>query len=92
MGDVINELDSDEVWWRDRYELFEIHRYRLCPRYKPGWVPSWMKVDLSYSGCEDLPAHVVSVFYSSPPALFGPAKGDPVTDTTKVSDDASAFD
>ncbi|OCB92195.1 hypothetical protein A7U60_g417 [Sanghuangporus baumii] len=35
------ELAEDEIWWRDRYSLFESRGYRLRDRLRPGWVPSW---------------------------------------------------
>ena len=34
-------LYDSETWWRDRYELLESRGYRLRPRFKPGWIPSW---------------------------------------------------
>ena len=35
------ELDSREIFWRDRFEIFESHGYKFRPRFKPGWVSSW---------------------------------------------------
>ncbi|KAI9063417.1 kinase-like protein [Trametes sanguinea] len=39
--DVFAVLSEEERKWRDRYELLEAHGYRLRPRLRPGWVPSW---------------------------------------------------
>ncbi|KAL5492956.1 hypothetical protein ACEPAI_4404 [Sanghuangporus weigelae] len=35
------DLAKYEIWWRDRYSLFESHGYRLRERLRPGWIPSW---------------------------------------------------
>ncbi|KAI0643711.1 hypothetical protein C8Q79DRAFT_1120662 [Trametes meyenii] len=42
-GDLshLESLGESEIWWRDKSPLFEAHGYRLRPRYRPGWTPSW---------------------------------------------------
>ncbi|KAJ3474984.1 hypothetical protein NLI96_g12133 [Meripilus lineatus] len=40
--DKLLVLRSNEIWWRDRYEMFLSHGYQLRPRLRPGWVPSWV--------------------------------------------------
>ncbi|KAL5530915.1 hypothetical protein ACEPAG_3791 [Sanghuangporus baumii] len=35
------DLLKYEIWWRDRYSLFESQGYRLRDRLRPGWIPSW---------------------------------------------------
>jgi len=37
----LSELDSHELFWRDKYHILEAHGYRLRPRLHPSWVPSW---------------------------------------------------
>ncbi|KAL7282053.1 hypothetical protein ACG7TL_003520 [Trametes sanguinea] len=39
--DLFAVLSEEECAWRDRYDLLEAHGYRLRPRLRPGWVPSW---------------------------------------------------
>ena len=39
--DLVAQLDSVEVVWRDRQEYLESRGYLLRPRYKPGWTASW---------------------------------------------------
>ena len=47
------ELDSREVWWRDRYEQLSNHGYLLRPRYSPQWVPSWKTSNKNWKDSED---------------------------------------
>lgn len=51
--DGLYDLLAHEIWWRDRSELLEEHGYRLRPRLRPGWVPSWQGTDLNPTWCED---------------------------------------
>ena len=46
-------LAPHEQWWRDHYELFERHGFRLRPRFAPGWTPSWHTNGLPFEECED---------------------------------------
>ena len=39
--DVFTTFLPQEEWWRQRSELFERRGYRMRPRFRPGWVPSW---------------------------------------------------
>ncbi|KAG6835155.1 hypothetical protein H0H93_004373 [Arthromyces matolae] len=53
-------LGPKEVFWRDHYDYFKKHGYTLRDRYRPGWVPSWLKdPSKEYHDCEDavLPIH-----------------------------------
>ena len=47
------ELDSREVWWRDRYKQLNNYGYLLRPRYSPQWVPSWKTSNKDWRHCED---------------------------------------
>ncbi|KAH9850481.1 hypothetical protein C2E23DRAFT_835331 [Lenzites betulinus] len=38
----LKELSDGEIWWRNHYDwLLQSRGYKLRPRYKPGWIPSW---------------------------------------------------
>ncbi|KAJ7203606.1 hypothetical protein GGX14DRAFT_150365 [Mycena pura] len=49
---ITAELSNPEIFWRDNYEHILDCGYRLRPRYKPDWVPSW-KTDRLKSAAED---------------------------------------
>lgn len=34
-------LSSGEIWWRDQGPWLETQGYRLRPRYRHDWRPSW---------------------------------------------------
>ncbi|EJF57684.1 hypothetical protein DICSQDRAFT_140238 [Dichomitus squalens LYAD-421 SS1] len=40
---VLDELTEPELWWRDHSEWLAERGYRLRPRYRPGWKPSWLE-------------------------------------------------
>ncbi len=68
---VIQELQDSrakihgiEEIWIARYELLERHGYRLRPRLRPGWVPSWKGTDLNPFYCEDGYFHLVRSVFS----------------------------
>lgn len=42
-----------EIWWRDRYVMLEERGYRLRPRFRPDWVPSWRTSGGRWVGSED---------------------------------------
>lgn len=46
-------LGPREIFWRDRFSFFEARGYRLRPRFRPGWIPSWYVKDLDHLSCED---------------------------------------
>ena len=52
------ELMEEEVVWRDRQEWLEGLGYRLRPRYRKDWVPSWG--DNFDGGAEDSVSLMVS--------------------------------
>lgn len=52
-------LSDLEKWWRDRGEFLEAHGYRLRPRFRVGWKPSWLENGLKPTYCEDSLYHVV---------------------------------
>ncbi|KAF9463082.1 kinase-like domain-containing protein [Collybia nuda] len=55
-------LYSDELFWRDRYNLFKDRGYLLRPRYHPEWVASWKGTNKNWLECEDgLAGEFVSV-------------------------------
>ncbi|OJT09380.1 hypothetical protein TRAPUB_14162 [Trametes pubescens] len=37
----IERLRDVEIYWAEKYPLFEMHGYKLRRRYRPGWTPSW---------------------------------------------------
>ena len=47
------KLADGEKWWRDRAYVLERRGYRLRPRFRPGWVPSWLVNGKGYENCED---------------------------------------
>jgi len=51
------KLMGGEPFWRDHYEWLLVSGYKLRPRYKPGWKPSWLskegKVLKAWDSCED---------------------------------------
>lgn len=53
-------LTAERVW-RDRYEMLESHGYRLRPRYRPGWKPSWLSTKKPLHHHEDYLTHYVGV-------------------------------
>jgi len=50
-------LMGGEAFWGDHYEWLRVRGYKLRPRYKPGWKPSWVskegKVLKASDECED---------------------------------------
>ncbi|KAF5376842.1 hypothetical protein D9757_004435 [Collybiopsis confluens] len=40
------EIQDWEIFWRDHYEWLKDRGYQLRPRYRPGWVASWLGTDL----------------------------------------------
>lgn len=63
-----------EIFWRDRCSLFEKHGYRLRPRFRPGWVPSWYTNDVYKVSCEDNLSGTVSHSHSITPGIDADAK------------------
>ncbi|KAI5118852.1 hypothetical protein M0805_008128 [Coniferiporia weirii] len=47
------DLHPLEIWWRDRSGFLESKGYRLRPRFRPGWEPSWIGVAKNPLDCED---------------------------------------
>lgn len=47
------DLLLSEVWWRDHSTFLESRGYRLRPRFRPGWSPSWMASNFNPLLCED---------------------------------------
>ncbi|KAG2336273.1 hypothetical protein BDR05DRAFT_896916 [Suillus weaverae] len=48
-----SNLRQAEVWWSRHYEWLEGCGYRLRPRYKPDWIPSWQGTSQNMYACED---------------------------------------
>lgn len=82
------ELDEDEIWWRDHQVWLEQRGYLLRPRYRPGWVPSWINTDRSYLFCEDGRNIIVRAYIPSPTSwqLSLPSQRGHVLDATRVAD------
>lgn len=36
------QLEEEEIWWRDRQQFLQSKGYMLRPRFRPDWVPSWL--------------------------------------------------
>ncbi|KAG2014288.1 other/AgaK1 protein kinase [Coprinopsis cinerea AmutBmut pab1-1] len=43
-------LRDGELYWRDHYDWFLEKGYRLRPRYKPNWIPSWIEKPDKFQG------------------------------------------
>jgi len=56
-------LTPQEAKWRDRYHFLLDRGFELRPRYRPGWIPSWLGMDLTEWDCEDGYGAVVSHVY-----------------------------
>ena len=53
-SDLTAHLSDFEMRWRDEQPMLEQRGYALRPRYRPGWVASWVKdPSLSRWDCED---------------------------------------
>jgi hypothetical protein len=54
------ELLLHEEIWRDRYLFFLDRGLELRPRYRPGWIPSWLGTNMIPEYCEDSKKKTVS--------------------------------
>ena len=52
-----------EIWWRDRAIFLESRGYRLRPRFRPDWEPSWVSRSVNPFQCEDAQPHLVRLFH-----------------------------
>ncbi|KAI0040980.1 hypothetical protein FA95DRAFT_789254 [Auriscalpium vulgare] len=50
---IAETLDDHEIRWRDRAYFLEGRGYRLRPRLRPGWQPSWVGTDKLFIDVED---------------------------------------
>lgn len=48
-----SKLIRYEIFWSERFSFFESHGYRLRPRLRPGWIPSWHTTNVYEALCED---------------------------------------
>lgn len=46
-------LFPDETVWRDKQKMLQERGYLLRPRFRPGWVPSWLNTNKRPLLCED---------------------------------------
>lgn len=46
-------ISPQESKWRDIYHFLFNRGLELRPRYRPGWIPSWLGTDLGPWACED---------------------------------------
>ena len=52
--DINAELRDGELFWRDHYDWLKAAGYRLRPRFRPGWIPSWKRDPRKFPpACED---------------------------------------
>lgn len=66
-GRTHEELLPAEQWWVDKETLLHEHNYRLRPRYRSDWTPSWNlaeNLQMDPESCED--AIPPNVRYISP--------------------------
>ena len=64
-------ISPQESKWRDLYHFLFNRGLELRPRYRPGWVPSWLGTDLSPWACEDgICAIVCFSFFQSDIPVF----------------------
>ncbi|TDL21677.1 hypothetical protein BD410DRAFT_724031 [Rickenella mellea] len=47
------DLNTAELWWRDRGDVLKQHGYMLRPRYRVGWKPSWLDTGDNVMDAED---------------------------------------
>jgi hypothetical protein len=80
------DLDSGEIYWRDHQKWLEGHGYMLRPRYRPGWIPSWIGTNIPGIGCEDGPSLEVRTFFVCKGLLLNSCQLNPVMDATRISD------
>ncbi|KAL5513661.1 hypothetical protein ACEPAH_4060 [Sanghuangporus vaninii] len=52
------QLNNHERWWMERAEFLESRGYRLRPRFRPGWVPSWQNSGQDPFDFEDARFHL----------------------------------
>ncbi|KAJ7502453.1 kinase-like domain-containing protein [Mycena galericulata] len=52
-GEEVSGLGPLEIFWRERQPWLEERGYMLRPRYKPGWVGSWVGTNKDPWNCED---------------------------------------
>ncbi|KAL5492866.1 hypothetical protein ACEPAI_4314 [Sanghuangporus weigelae] len=52
------QLNNHERWWMERADFLESRGYRLRPRFRPGWVPSWQKSGQNPFDFEDSRYHL----------------------------------
>ncbi|RDB17255.1 hypothetical protein Hypma_001975 [Hypsizygus marmoreus] len=55
---LFEELNPQELKWRERYAFLLDRGFSLRPRYRPGWKPSWVGSSLTHWDCEDSINHV----------------------------------
>ncbi|KAL5536309.1 hypothetical protein ACEPAF_130 [Sanghuangporus sanghuang] len=67
---ISRDLLPEEIVWRDRFKMLEQLGYLLRPRFRPGWVPSWLNTNKRPLLCED--------------SLFNPVPK--LIDATRISD------
>ena len=46
-------LDETDYWWIKHQPWLEERGYMLRPRFRPGWVPSWLGTKKYEVDCED---------------------------------------
>ena len=82
----MENLSEDELWWTERYEFLESRGYRLRPRFRPGWVPSWLNTGRDPLDFEDSRFHLVRVSWSRHLVPSHRTQHDGILDATRLSD------
>ncbi|KAG8854880.1 dolichyl-phosphate beta-glucosyltransferase [Tulasnella sp. 330] len=71
-GVVARKLTVNELEWVKRFDFLEQAGYRLRPRYKPGWEPSWKLGETSLN-------HEDSIFLDTPKLIDATRLSDGMT-------------
>jgi hypothetical protein len=83
---VFTDLNGFEVFWRDHQEWLSSIGYLLRPRFRPGWVPSWIGTGKHPRDFEDGKVFVVCCINGIGFYLYSYLKGV-VMDATRLADD-----
>jgi serine/threonine protein kinase len=91
-----SNLDELEFFWRDHQKWLEKCGYKLRPRYKPDWQPSWLAIDeqgktielKQWYQCEDSLMHIVCFRYllRLPGLTLKVQLLGTISDATRISD------
>ena len=61
ISDRQSKLTESEQKWKERGPFLESRGYRLRPRYRAGWKPSWLDNGIRMEFCDDWHMSMVSI-------------------------------